>query len=629
MGSKQKSSNMTLKTVKQAEAVVIPALGASLPGLEERTGKVVTEDSYSRIYSNFMRMERGSRMDDRTPLFKNMPRSSIIGGFDKVVKINAGALQIYPGYQEAFAEVEHGQRVNIGPMSMFVPASEDAKTKIGAVMSDKPLTSKVNYSAYLRALADVANMLPPKSIRAVTVEEALKGINGRPETALDPDTNSGWPYCMSRWYSRSWDKSDGSTYVQRMERKAMLDDIIHGAKNYVKLSKQGVPHDSMVDCFVALSFQRTVQKGPDQLKSPKSKRYVLAMPKQEVVAGKTIQIPLQQAIKQVRNKNGVYVFPAFHPKSVLDTHMQGFLSTSHEAKRTPLSGDISSFDATLPPQVMWDVANAMAKWMTKDTANLFLGLMYGDIYKTEVLSPIGVFEQGPSSVKSGSIFTSIGGCMWNYFLQRYGHHAGYYTIEQQCCMGDDFIIDGPGVSPETISVAFADFGMEAHPDKQFYVYDMVHFLQMTHVYSLPGGQGSVYRILGNSLSVEDDTQMRWDERNRYAYVVQALQRLNNAIFNPLAEQLIQYVRQGDSLQLGANLDPNVLIQKGGTYVERKLRDLKNQHWRQTVDLEFRDWAINRVLRGAKLAPVGVERYKQVYGIPFKLSMYRKVDQALA
>lgn len=626
MGYKQKRDSMTLKSAKQAEAVVGPALDASLPGLEERTGKVVTDDSYDRIKSNFMRMERGSRMDDRTPLFKNMPRSSIIGGFDKVVKTNAELLQIYPGYQEAFAEVENGQRANIGPMSMFVPASVDAKSKIGAVMSDKPLTSKVNVRAYQQALADVAVLLPPNSIRAVSVEEALKGLGGRPETALDPDTNSGWPYCMSRWYSSTWEKRDGSSYAQRVERKAMLDDIIHGAKNYVKMGKQGVPHEDFVDCFVALSFQRTVQKGPNQLKSPKSKRYVLAMPKQEIVAGKTIQIPLQQAIKQLRNQNGVLVFPAFHPKPILDIHMQGFLSTAHKAGRTPLSGDISNYDATLPPQVMWDVALAMSKWMTKDTAALFLGLMYGDIYRTEVLSPIGVFEMGPSSIKSGSIFTSIGGCMWNYFLQRYGHHAGYYEIEQQCCMGDDFIIDGPGITPATISAAFADFGMEAHPDKQFYVPDMLHFLQMTHVYTIPGGQGSVYRILGNSLSVEDDTQMRWDERNRYAYVVQALQRLNNAIFNPLAEQLIQYVKQGDSLQLGANLDPDIIINKGGAYVERKLRDLKTQHWRQTSDLEFRDWAINRVLRGDELAPPGEERFKQVYGIPFTTDLYFSINK---
>lgn len=621
MSNRNKGSRpLTVKSAEQARSYVVPILDRSLSQLSHRTGEVVTASSKGRMESNFVRMEQGSRHDDRTPIFKNVPRSQVVKGAETIVQRHQSELAITPSFPDIWFEVEEGQKANIGPMSMFVPASDDCKEKIGAVMSDKPLTTKVKGLAYAAALADVRNLLKPSSIHAVPMSEAYLGVPGDPATALDPTTNSGWPYCMSNWNaSLESERLLGKGVQALRERQEMQRLINEKASALIKKAKQGARYEDLVDVFVALSFQRTVQKGPDQLKSPKSKRYVLAMPKEEIVAGKTIQIPLQKALREVVNANGVFLFPAFHPADVLDTHMQAFLSTAEDEGRIPLSGDISGYDQSLPPQVMWDVAKAMSTWMDKTTATLFLGIMYGDIYKTTVLSPVGIFKEGPSSIKSGSIFTSIGGCIWNYFIQRYGHHAGYYKIVQQCCMGDDFIIDGYGVSPDSIAECFADFGMSAHPDKQFYERGAIHFLQKTHVYGIPGGQGSFYRILGNLMSVEDDTQMRWDERNRYAYILQALQRLNNAIFNPLAEQLIQYAKYGDREEhLGANLDPDVIVKRGGSYVERKLQESTRQVWRQQqVGLVFRDWAVNRVLRGVKLPPPGVERWKMVYGKPYR------------
>lgn len=623
--SDSKRSSMTFESAMVARSRVEREVLPVISELENRTHMTVTESSLDRIISNFTRMERGSKVDDRTPLFKNQPRKQVVSGFDRIVRSNVEKLGITPEFPQLFQEVEEGQRSNIGPMSMFVPAHVDCRDKIGAVMSDKPLPSTMNARALDLALKDVENLLPAHTISRVSLEEAYNGLSNKPETALDPETNSGWPYCLSGWNKSIKPGKPGrggpsSLSAQARERVDMQTQIYNGAKDLISYAMKGGPYEGMVNQFVALSFQRTVQKGPDQLKSPKAKRYVLAMPKEEIVAGKTIQIPLQQAIKHVRNPNGVYVFPAFHPKPILDIHMQGLLSTAHKDNRLVLSGDISGYDQSLPPGFMWMVAKAMSKWMTNETARLFLGLMYADIFKTCVLSPVGLFESGPSSIKSGSIFTSIGGCIWNYAIQRYGHHAGYFTITQQCCMGDDFLIDGDGVTPESIAQTFADFKMEAHPDKQFFHKDSLHFLQQTHVYGFPGGMGSVYRILGNSLSVEDDTRMEWDERNRYAYQLQAIQRLNNAIFNPLAGELISYVQKGDVFALGARDSAKKIIAKGGTYVERKLRDLKSQHWRTTVDMEFEDWAINRVLRGEELAPPGEQRFRQVYGFPFKLDL---------
>lgn len=618
----------TLKSNRAAMRIVVPALEQSLPVVEEWSGKAVSSDARGRIEQHFLRMEQGNLVDDRTPLFDKRPRPSIIGGFDSIVKNNSKLIQIYPGYPPAWKEVEDSNRKNIGPMSMFVPASQDCRDKIGAVMSDKKIPTSVNWHAYHQALDDIRCLLPPHSIKPWTVQEALEGIAARPDqSGLAGDTNSGFPWDLSKWNSVKA-MSDGSyTAAQRLERREMLQDILADAKSFVKRAKQGASHEEITDGFVALTFQRTVQKGPDQLKSPKSKRYVLAMPKNEVVAGKTLQGPCQDRLKWARNPNGVFLFPAYWDKKVTDIHIQLFLKECKEKGYVPVSGDIDGYDQSLPPQLMWDVAQAMSTWFTKDAANLFLGIMYADIYKTMVLSPIGTFGPGPSSIKSGSIFTNLGGTIWNLFIQRYGHHAGYYRIAVQCAMGDDFIAAGPGLTAESIEAAFADLGMTANRSKQFVYPDMVHFLQMLHVYGIPGGQGSVYRILGGLLSVENESAVKRNELDAYSYVIQALQRLNNAIFNPLAVPLINYVRDNDKLRLGATLSPDEIVRRGGTYAERKLKEITKQPWRQGSGVEFRDWAINRVLRGDVLAPPGVKRYEQVYNIPFRLDPYYLVGKS--
>lgn len=618
---KTKSAD-TVYSVERARSVVNPVVHGTFPRLCDRLGAECYPQAVRNLARWFERMEEGSLEDDRTPIYNDTSRSTVVDHFNKEVMSNARAVfqvnRFSPKFADAWQEVEKGERGDIGPMSMFLPYSLDGPKKLGAVMSDKPPSKNVNWEALRSSLDFIANLLPAHSVHRSPFDEAITGLGGNPKFALDVKTNSCFPTYKREWYGYG---STGTRDPEREEFDRYVKAYIHDKALGWYNDASRVPYDEIIPYIVGTVSQRTTQKGPSPLKPNdkgvlKSKRLVIAVEKPETWAGKTIMSVLQAALANVRNPSShVRYIPAWQPQPVLDKNMQVFLDYAAKARRAVISGDISSFDATLPPWLMWEAAKAMATWMDKDTATLFKAIQYADIYRMGVLSPSGLTEPCPSSVKSGSIFTSLNGCICNLLIIMYGHYAGYYSVEQVCVMGDDFIVDGPGLTSETISLPFADFGMECNPSKQFVYPKMLHFLRRLHVLGAPGGQGSVYRVLGSVLSVEDDTQLNYDERNKYAYAFQALARLENANFNPEFETLVHYVEKGDyELHLGKDLPPIAITQGAGDYAVRRLQAALNKPWELTGSgVPFERWAVNGVLRGKTLPPPSIDRYETIYG----------------
>lgn len=609
----------TILSREKAEAVVEPVL-SQVAALIRSQHEPEIPGSIERLKLWLMRMEQGSREDDRTPIYQRSPRSSVKAllndRIDKFVTSSTSTRAVFEPYVRSWTEVEQDQSENWGPQSQFLPWTADGPLKLAAVMTDKRVKSGLNNRALHQALDWVSKLLPFGSIHAISVDEAIRGMGGNAKFALDTTTNAGYPSWVRDWYI----KSDAKRTVARVET---VEYVSARARALCETAKTSSSYKDVVTDFVGTASQRTVQKGPEPLKPKdgklKGKRLVIAMPKMETIAGKTIMAPLQAALTRVRNpKTGVRLIPAWAPQPVLDKNIQLFLDYAHAKRRLPLSGDISAFDASLPPWFMWLLSVAMSKWMDKPTANLFLGIMNSDIYHTWVISPSAVVEPGPSSVKSGSIFTSLIGCMANATIQKYGEYAGYYSIDQQCVMGDDFILDGNGVEPESIEAAFADFGMECNASKQFVEPDMVHFLQRLHVLGLPGGIGSVMRVGGSTLSVEDDTQLKWDERNRYAFIFQALARIENANFSPMYESFVDFEAQGDErYHLGKEMTVSEIVRGAGSYAERKLAESALKPWKATgTGVPFSQWTVNRVLRGEALPPPGKARFRAVYGVDY-------------
>lgn len=617
----QASEDSVFLPAKTAEKVVKQTI-RDVGNILGRDGQRVVPGWANRLDRWFMRMEQGNKVDDRTPFYKHQSwfwvRKQLPGIYTLREDTN-----LPKWAHKGYYMVEEDQLENIGPKSKFLPFSMDGPDKVAAVMSDKPKLPGFNEAAWAKACRAVEEALPPHSVKPITLEEALKGMGGQPKYALDPETNGASPGWVSDWANFNRMSRDSENEYARL---VQFQFIKAQASAIVSASKIG-PFTQLIPLqWNGTCSQRTVQKGlnpliPKKKGSPlKGKRIVIALPKPEVWAGKTCMAPVQPALVNgfVNEIDGSSVIAGWLPQPRLDKTVQSMLEHAERNGRTVLSGDISAFDASLPPWAMWDVAKAISNWFSKDGQKLVASILYADIFNTRVFTPTGVYEPGPSSVKSGSIFTSLIGCMANYAIQKYGEACGLYKIDITHVMGDDFIIDGPGVCPESLEKAFAAFGMECNASKQYYERGSCHFLQRLHVLGLPGGMGSIARVGGGALAVEDDTQLKYDERTPFAYIFQALARLENAAFNPQFTDLVEWLSQGDKrYHLGRELPVEAIVRRAGSYADRKMREAINRPWTSTGSgVPFSNWSVNRVLRGIEMPPLGKARFEFVYGVKY-------------
>lgn len=616
---------------ENANAVVMPSVEAAAR-LAVSRGWTWYPEAEMNLERWLGRMAAGSKDDFRTPFFKEMSRVQVQTMFKNHFYRNLGVLDgvPIPGYRETWLSIEQGEEVRCAPQSMYLPWLQDGPEKVHEVMSDKPLTSAVNSQAYAASLEFVASLLPAGRIRHIDPNQVVKVVKGldvqRSNVELDPTTNSCFPTYAGHWAQQSRLKSNAPDFAEY--RWYAVHEPVRRATVLWKIAARS-PNWRDIPCsWVGTVGQRTnpgkdmtpLVKDPDG-KWKKVKRVVIGLDKTETVFGKTIMAVLQPALaKVVFPGTDIPIIPAWQPLPSLDKAMQAVLELAQSHRLPTLSGDISGFDKSVPPQVIWDVAQSVARWFEPETARGFLAHMHAFVYDTAVISPSQIVSPCPSSVKSGSIYTSLIGCLVNLFLIMYGSFAGYYHILYVGVMGDDFVVVGPDVTPDSISKAFSDFNMLAHPDKQLFEMNILHFLQRLHVLGYPGGQGSLFRIGGNCLSVEDDKQLKGEEAgNPYAYIVQALARLENSVFNPEAERLIQLMASGDQrYHLGANMSTSEIVGRAGEYGKRRLMRDDTKTWDVAASgVPFDSWAVNRVLRGDKLPPPGKDRFKAVYGIPYE------------
>lgn len=606
-----------------AKQLIKPAIRKAYQLIRSR-GEPLIPGSLNRLELWFQRMAMGNKVDDRTPFYHSTSWFQILKDLKRVYSSRSGLMQLPDYGVKAYLEVEADQLDSVGPKSMFLDWFHDGPDKLEAVMKDKPKKACFDDAAWTAALKDVSSAAPTGKgrIKSIPLEEALKGMGGNAKFALDDSTNGAFPAWCGSWANTNKMSSTGT-----QNERARLEQfkLIESKCKAIVAAASRPPYDELIPLsFVGTTSQRTVSKGLTPLKRVpgkplKGKRIVIAMPKEEVWSGKTLMAPLQPALlRSFINADGTAVIAGWLPQPQLDKTMQQMLSSAESQGLIVLSGDISAFDATLPPFAMWDVAKAISRWFDPQDAKLFLSILRADIYDTTVLSPSGAVGPGPSSVKSGSIFTSLMGCMCNYAIQRYGHHKGLYKLQHCHVMGDDFVAFGESVTPEQYEKAFADFGMECNASKQFYQRGMCHFLQRLHILGFPGGQGSVARIGGGALVVEDDTQLKYDERTPFAFIFQALARLENAAFNPNFEGLVEWLAQGDKrYHLGSRMSVESIVRRAGSYAERKMKEATNRPWTSTGSgVPFSNWSVNRVLRGVKMPPIGKDRYEFVYGVKY-------------
>jgi hypothetical protein len=570
--------------------------------------------------SNWLtRMVRGNKEDDRPPIWDGVPRERVKAMLDDRVNSNAALVTSinsrFPGFAKLWVEVESDQAKNLGPSSQFVSYLVDGPTKVEAVFSDKPLsTLRINAEASRKALEHIKRLLPARSLRAVSLRSIKPSSDDMSsKDRLDGTTNSGFPAWIRGWGQVQ--RNDESHIKYREWLYPHCEELI---ARYIRSTDP----EKVAQVYYGTTGQRIVSKGPNPLVPKdgkwKGKRIVIAMPKDETLPAKTVFVPSQHALLEVRNSDcPARIFSGWLKMPTLDKNVQVLLEHAHKHKQSVISGDLSSFDATVPPDIWWQVALAASNWFDDDAAKIFLAVHFSDIYRTGVITPTKVIDPMTSSVKSGSNFTNFDDSLVNLYVQLYGYYSGYYGKPVSMVNGDDIVATGAGMTKAALAQAFADHGMIMNEEKSLEQYDMCHYLQRSHFLGIPGGMGSIYRVLVKCLAVEDDSQLRYDERNKYAYAVQALHRLEVASFNPMFQVLVDLIAAGDKLHLGSNLPAQAVASGAGDYATRVFTSDQRNIWSPSGSgIPFVHWAVNRVLRGEVLPPPGLDRWKAIYGIPY-------------
>lgn len=636
--SEHSKKKTTFATAEEARAVVNPNVRvAQLLAEHRREATVPGWDE--RLTRWFLRMEQGNQEDHRTVMFRRYSYSQLDKMWSKAIHQATSSIKreysAVPSFAEDYLEAYLHQIAKFGPKGVFPPFSIWGGDKIDAVWSDKPVPKSLDRRAYAAALKDVVQLFPARRMKGQHPKDTWPKGEGDDSTdvrALNTDTNSCFATYVHDWYSGDWSRtprSEDQKLVQKIltEKTLELYKFAQTCRSYRELVQHPAFH------YVATASQRTVQQGhsaddPAYKGIKYSKlRLVIAMPKIDTLLGKGILNVMIENLLKVRSKNrfGTRPFVALSTPESIAKNCQCALELAAERKLTVLSTDYSAFDAHLAPWFMWDVAKAASTWMEPKTANLFLALCYAEIYQTCLLSPAGFRKEGPSSMKSGCIFTNILDSLCNYACQRLGYHSGNW--EEPICQfvqGDDALLLAVGAEPKAFEKVAAMLGLEANADKQYYRFGSLSFLQEIHVLGYPGGIYPSSRAANACFSLEDDVPIEVDKAEvdafPWAVTYRTLSRLDKACFCPLFTWTVEQFAKDDKLHLGRDLSPDEISARAGSYADKYMGELNLKPWKSPGEVVKRKGfgmrPINRVLRGEKIPPPGRKRFEWVYQVNY-------------
>jgi hypothetical protein len=534
--------------------------------------------------------------------------------YDEIVKLADQELGVFDGDESGvmgmIAEhLETGNRERIGPKGLFKPASQDLAEKIRVIWSPKETPKQLDMDALEAAFEDLRGILPPNSISTVGIDVAMRAT---PYDAtfedevegLDPTTNSGPP-----WFKRNWSPLG---YEPGDKRRARAEMIYSYYRNDAKQALNVLSRGKLYP-FTSMAAQRLTQRGPDQLADDKYKRLVVAMFKTDAILCKMVTAMLIPALRQLAVFNGsVRTFAALMDAPFVDISCQHMMGESQG--RTILSTDFSGFDQTQIPWIIVRIGEIIASWIRG--GNVWVAkLVESMVMNTSILSPVGFFEPGPSSMKSGHGFTNLIDSLISLLNLFYGQRIGAWKIHNAMVQGDDGATDGEDVTPDVFEEVSSHLGLSASNKKQFFEEGAVHYLQRLHLAGKVGGIYSLYRSLGSVLSYER-LKFDPDDWNPYLEAMQTISRLDNCAFHPHFERLVEFVAKHDKYELGRNLDPDEVISKAGGLWTEVLHSVEQETINARVDRKkgFATSPANEVLRNRPLPEFGShERFIHVYG----------------
>jgi hypothetical protein len=541
--------------------------------------------------------------DLRSPIFGKLSRDEVLKRFDP--QFREAMESIDPYLQEILMDAEMGQRENISVQSAYEAWEQDGPEKVANVYSDKDFSPDMQESAFEEAFREVSSMIPQGSIRVTSPKQAVRGAeharynpHAIDQEGMDITTNSG-PIT----YNSHWWYTEGMPADKGEQAEISMQVILDRANEAVADYKAGRDH-----VWGAIAAKRLAQK-----KDPKKrKRLVIALEKAEPVVVKTFSPEVQEKLRSYRARGGVHVYGAWIDLPRIDQDMQLMLHTAEDGGRSVISGDISGYDASIPPKLIAKMGYMIGRWLF-NAEYLGVGLCNSLAYGVDLITPNRIWDHCPSSMKSGSGLTNLVDSLILHTILVYGEKIGLYEIVNVAVQGDDFVLDAKGADPEKVQTVFSHFGMDAHPDKQMYKRKALNYLQRTHYLGWTGGISSAYRTLGSLLSYER-LRYRSKDWTGYTDVVRAISQLDNLVFSPVFEASVEFVREGDKFNLGADISPSQVLQKSGDAGEDVIYRDSNASWKSGGDIDgFARNAVNGVLRGEQLPPLGSnERFVRAY-----------------
>nr|QQM16319.1 putative replicase [Nitsystermes virus] len=559
-------------------------------------GILANQDAATREFKWLSRLAEGASVDLRAPYFSKEPRKSIVKGLEAQIGRLIKSDEILG---LVFHYLESPEMEKIGPQSTAKPWNEWGPDLAQNLYQDTPFPGPdINSRALERSVEHVQSLVKVDSIRMTSAQQAIgQRVNGSVESmeaeGMDGTTNSGFPYLIGHW-KPGLDESD----PEKLEAFRWL------MSKRVPSVNEALSQGKVVE-LSAIASTRMTQKGAD---GP-AMRLVDAIEKVEPICWKRFTPDLIAALRETMQ------FCALNDTPYIDLTMQTILETAGREGRTVIGGDYSNYDQSLPSEFIALGGQIIANWVRG--GRTYVNALVRSMINSRLVTPTKIWPIAPGGMRSGSGGTNLLDSVCNLIVIYYGQEAGYWKVVSAAVQGDDFVLDGPGVTPEAVAEVASLFGLSAHPEKQFSVGGSLSFLKRLHIEGKLGGIASVMRTLGSILSYERLGVRPKDWNSEVNDTIRARAQLQNACFSPFFETLVQYVSSGDRFHLGKGKTLRQLLKSAGDTATSTLRDSLSgqvQLLGGALDTSSLDKAVVRVLDGKRMPPWGSrQRFLDAYG----------------
>jgi len=404
-----------------------------------------------------------------------------------------------------FRDFEDGQREKVGPYSIRLPFTEVVLR--GPCEYYAPFDSPVSFdkSIFEEAVLSVKRLIPPSSLRRLTLTEALN--------RSEKTTQWGLPYLL-----KGNDLVNG-TQACNLYYNIALSDLQRGK----------------VTWFPNVMFMRTQPSGTD---IPKQ-RIAFGVPHSIILLESTVQIPALEALKY---------FPQFCENlssSSTDLYATALFKECKDSGNNIIGFDASGYDKTISSDLIRAAYSCLSSWFSESDSWLINELCEFMI-KSDLVTPIGVFTGRSKGVASGSALTNMVDSLCQYILHEYTRiklnvtHCPIPTFQ-----GDDGVWAIPGLNQHLLSQIMSEFNIIVNPDKVscspfYFTYCQRLYL---HDYSVNGinvGIRSAFRVINSIVSYERRRKEGWTGAHDSVRVLSQLIGLeNNPIHFNLTLKLIE------------------------------------------------------------------------------------------